>query len=276
MSYASKLVSSTPVKSDDSKKRDATSPLLDESIINPEKKNKLLTSQSDISDIQESAPVHLAESDFARISAMVNDAVLSQVKPLVTSIVSEVTKKLTERIDELTKEKDDLLQQVKKLSVRVEKAEQDIDTAEQYSRRNCLRIVGIKADSTENTDDVILDIASEIQADIHPKDLDRSHRVGQDPSWTTPKAIIVKFSTYRARDNFYRKRAALKGNLKYPGVYINEDLTSQRSKLFKTARQLLRNKAINSCWTYDGRVHIKDTHDVKRVINTSSDLDKYV
>ena len=131
MSDKTEIACSTPVNSDDSKKREASSPPLDESIINPEKIYKHGTSLSDVSDIADSAPVHLAESDFSRISIMIKDAIQSQVEPLVTSIVNKVTKQLTQRIDDLTKEKDDLLTQVKHLSDRVAKVERENDTAEQ-------------------------------------------------------------------------------------------------------------------------------------------------
>ena len=90
-----------------------------------------------------------------------------------------------------------------------------------------------------------------------------------------PSAIIVKFATYRARNNFYRKRAGLKGNLKFPHVFINEDLTSKRNKLFKAARKLVKDQLLTSAWTFDGRVYIKGNDDVKTVVNQLSDLQEY-
>ena len=67
----------------------------------------------------------------------------------------------------------------------------------------------------EDTDDVILSIAAEINCDIALADIDRSHRINQPPIWTSPNAIIVKFATYRARDKFYKNRSSLKGNQKF-------------------------------------------------------------
>lgn len=95
------------------------------------------------------------------------------------------------------------------------------------------------------------------------------------PTPTTPKAIIVKFATYRARNNFYRKRAELKGNQTFHRVFINEDLTSQRSKLFKAARKLVKDNLVSNAWTYDGRVFVKDLNDVKSIVNTLADLKAY-
>ena len=118
-------------------------------------------------------------------------------------------------------------------------------------------------------------IASQIDSDITLSDIDRSHRVGQPAFWTTPKGIIVKFSTYRARANFYRKRASLKGNKDFPNVFINESLTATRSKLFKLARKLVKDNRITQCWTYDGQVYLKDKNDKKCTVSKLSDLDKY-
>ena len=95
------------------------------------------------------------------------------------------------------------------------------------------------------------------------------------PTPNTPKAIIVKFATYSARNNFYRKRAQLKGNKTFPRVFINEDLTSQRSKIFKAARKLVKDNAISSAWTYDGRVFVKDLNEVKSVVNCLADIKSF-
>ena len=267
MSYAKALASSTPVKGEDSsKKRELSESSMNESLIHIEKKNK-----PDYS----SESVHLAESDFIRISNMIKDMVSSQVEPLLKSIVTEVTKSLHDRITTLETDRDDLRSQVKSLSAQVDKLELSSDAAEQYSRRNCLRVVGVSETESEKTDDIIMELASEIEADISLADIDRSHRLKKPSEWTTPKAIIVKFASYRARDKFFKNRSALKGNRKFHKVFINEDLTSSRSKIFRKCRKLFKDNCINSCWTHDGRIYIRDTHDKKSLISRLSDLDEF-
>lgn len=275
MSYAEVAATSTPVKSDDnSKKRElSSSSSPNQSWTNPEKKNR--PSEPDVSDTPEPPLVRLADSDFARITNMVKDMISALVEPLVKSIVSEVTDKLEKRIETLEKDKADLSEKVTLLSTKVEKLELDHDAAEQYSRRNCLRITGVPESEFESTDAIVMDIATRIDADITLSDIDRSHRVGQPAFWTTPKGIIVKFATYRARANFYRKRVSLKGNNDFPNVFINESLTATRSKIFKLTRKLVKDNKINQCWTYDGQVYLKDKSDKKCAISKLSDLDQY-
>ena len=273
MSYAQRLISSTP---DSSKKRvePDSLPNTSASTDNPEKKNKQ-ADVSNISAIADSPRVHLADTDFLKIQSLVKDMMHTQIEPMVKSIVSDITSVMTTQISNLEKERDALRSRVKSLEDKVESLDIACDTAEQYSRRNCLRIVGVPEDPLENTDDVILNIAKETQSNITIADIDRSHRVAQPETRTSPKSIIVKFVSYRARYNFYKNRSSLKGNATFPSVYINEDLTSARNKLFGKARKLMKDGKISKCWTYDGRINIVDNSDTKFVVNQLSELDKF-
>ena len=41
-------------------------------------------------------------------------------------------------------------------------------------------------------------------------------------------------------------------------IFVNEDLTSRRSKLANETRQMKSSKKITDCWTYNGKVLVKD------------------
>ena len=82
---------------------------------------------------------------------------------------------------------------------KVSKLEKQADQQEQYSRRNCLLVHGIKEVREEATDDMIIEtISKNLDIDITPHDIERSHRVGwsQQPG-EKPRPIIVKFSTQK-------------------------------------------------------------------------------
>ena len=97
-----------------------------------------------------------------------------------------------------------------------------VDHTEQYSRRNSLRISGLK----ENTDVIVT-----IGCDLHLDEIDKTHRVGKpDPARTRHREILVKFVLYRARHKLYKMRKNLKDN-GYDGVFLNEDLTKTRSNV---------------------------------------------
>ena len=97
-----------------------------------------------------------------------------------------------------------------------------IDKLEQYSRRNCLLINGIKeadppnenvSDETsevstqENTDiAVLLLFNKKLGVDVHIKDIDRTHRIGRQKQKNkdAPRPIIVKFSNYNTRQRCFK------------------------------------------------------------------------
>ena len=118
-------------------------------------------------------------------------------------------------------------------------------------------------------------MASDIGSDIQLADVDRSHRVG-DPkkARVRPREIIVKFATYRSRQDFYRRRTSLKDK-GYQGVLINEDLTKCRSNLLFEARQLYKSAQLKGAWLADGNILVKDDSDKIQCVSDVSDLDKF-
>ena len=157
----------------------------------------------------------------------------------------------------------------------MEVLEQQADQAEQYSRRNCLRISGYKEQQNEDTDEIVMKLASDIGCNLQLTDIDRSHRIGRPAGrGDRPRDIIVKFSTYRNRQKLYKQRTALKVN-GHPGVFVNEDLTKLRSGLLYNARKLLKAKLIKGAWSSDGIILVKDKNDSVSRICSASDLVKF-
>ena len=145
--------------------------------------------------------------------------------------------------------------------------------AEQYSRRNCLRISGFTEDDNIPTDDIVLKLAADTGSSVTLQDIDRSHRIGNptSPKRKVPRDIIVKFSTYRARANFYKARTSLKDN-GHEGVYVNEDLTKKRNGYLYEARKLFKRGELKGAWSSDGTILIKDNLDEVHRISSLNDL----
>lgn len=123
-----------------------------------------------------------------------------------------------------------------------------LDQYEQYSRRSNLRFFGIPEAEKEDTDKVILDILqNKMDITLSILDLERTHRVGKKKDGATrPRAIIVKFSSYRIRSLVFNKKKCLKKT----GIVVREDLTSLRQKALVEASAVFGKNCI---WTYDGR-----------------------
>ncbi|XP_071086617.1 uncharacterized protein [Haliotis cracherodii] len=147
------------------------------------------------------------------------------------------------------------------------------DDLEQYSRRNSIRISGVEETRDENVEDVVMDVLKDVHPSINVSNIDRCHRVGKKNSGTK-RQIIVKFVSYWDRNKVMRNRKLLKHTKQ--SVYLNEDLSHYRSKLFKKTRDLKRQKKIHATWTYDGRIHVcEQQEEATRDIEYESDLIKY-
>lgn len=82
----------------------------------------------------------------------------------------------TDQIKSLVKSNKELLKENMSLKAWVTALESKADQAEQYSRRNCLRIAGVEETDEENTDNIVLSIAHDIG--IRGEYINRSHRLG--------------------------------------------------------------------------------------------------
>ncbi|XP_062606558.1 uncharacterized protein LOC134268329 [Saccostrea cucullata] len=168
-----------------------------------------------------------------------------------------------------------LVEKVTQLEAQVENLTTRMDDMEQYSRRTCLKFTGIPENKDENTDQMILNVINNYVLDTEDEKMDlyqisRSHRVGRPPNndnrqdqgkGQRPRDIIVKFVSYRDRALIYAKKSNLKpfneneqNNYK---IFVNEALTKKRAELLFQTRLLVKNKALEQAWTYDGNILAK-------------------
>lgn len=123
-----------------------------------------------------------------------------------------------------------------------------IDDLEQYQRRQCLRIFGVKEEQAEDTDKIATDVAGRIGVELSITDIDRSHRIGKKSD--KPRPIIVKFISYRKRREVFTNKKNLRGT----GVTVREDLTRARHLLLK---ECITKYGLTNVWTQDGDIIIK-------------------
>ena len=174
----------------------------------------------------------------------------------------ELETKLASKDDEIARMKDT----VSHHESSIQNLQMALNEAEQYSRRNCLKFYGVKEvpkGTMENTDDTICQIVnSRLEVTLHPNDIDRSHRVaapkrdeakaGKNASHSTnqairPRAIIVKLSTYRKRNEIIKARRKLKGTK----IAIDESLTKTNQELLWLAK---KHEKVLEAWSTDGRI----------------------
>ena len=177
---------------------------------------------------------------------------------------------LTSTVNSLQSTVEDLQKDNTSLTERVETLEKKVDAAEQYSRRNCLRLSGVPENPSENTDVYIIDMARAIDAEVTLDEIERSHRVGPVRPGRC-RDIIVKFTSYRVRRKIFGERVKTKVR-GYEGVFINEDLTKPRNELLLKARKMAKSNLLKSAWSSDGTILVRDLFDTKHRILTKEDL----
>ena len=120
-------------------------------------------------------------------------------------------------------------------------------------------------------------IMSEIDPDHKPEDVIRSHWVGKSSgpqvSHRKPRQIIVRLSDPSVKIRLMKCRKNLKSSRDLKSVFINEDLTHTRNKIFFLARQLQKNKSIEQVWTTNGNIRLKDRHG--RIYETNT-IDRFL
>ena len=69
-------------------------------------------------------------------------------------------------------------------------------------------------------------------------------------------------------------KSKAKDSVNYQRNYINEALTKHRSELFFDARKLARDKPVESAWTHDGTILVRDHARVIHRVETYEQLNK--
>ena len=92
----------------------------------------------------------------------------------------------------------------------------DADERDQYSRRTSLRLNGIQKTDRETAEkcrEKVIDVIKKLKLPISEDSVDRAHRVGVPAKVKgndRPQKVIVKFTSFRSRANFYKSRKEVK------------------------------------------------------------------
>ena len=174
---------------------------------------------------------------------------------------------------------------INELEQKVHTLESAIDSQEQYSRRQNLRINGIpETGDTEDITTAVLNLVNHtmaIKPQLQRHAIVKCHRLGpkvdrRGDQQTRP--IIVKFTNESIRDDVLRARFVLKEhNAKHSDsrIFLNEDLTGIRAKLAREARVLKKSGKIDDTWTFNGNVMIKDVAHKICPIRSAADIERF-
>ena len=216
----------------------------------------------DLSDLSDSEfdPVSsekMASSKNVNIADDLKGALISALKDpevvnlLIDTLRTEIKNTVQSEIAELKTIITNKDTQIRELESKLKDSTEELEI---YGRRNGVRIHGIPEVSGENTDEIVLGIASDIGAEIPDFALGRSHRVGPKVD-QRPRPIIAKFIGHNYKVRLMRNKGKLRGST--PQIFINEDLTKTRADIAKRARKLKKDGKISDTWTRDGLIFVK-------------------
>ena len=202
--------------------------------------------------------MRLSAEDLGQIKAMFDASVMELVErkdfcEKIAKLVNVEIKTLKESVSQLERENQLLRQK--------------LDDTEQHSRRSSLRVFGISEEPNENTENCVINVFKEkMGVTIKPEAVDRCHRIGRKNDVNKgPRPILVKFVSYRSRQEVYNMKKRLKGTR----IVVSEDLTSHNYNLLKSAKDRCGKQR---AWSNDGRVFI--SHNGSTIlIKSLSELD---
>ncbi len=166
--------------------------------------------------------------------------------------------KIAESIEISKETKDKLHLKIERKDMKIENLKIKIDAIEQSMNSRSVRMLGIpEVEEDKSLKDTIVNIANEKLDMPHMKccDIEKLHRMGR-VNQDKPRDIIVTFTGQAMRDEFHKNRKKspmVNGNQ----IYINENLTTYRAKMFYDIRQLVKRNKVHSVWTQHGNIMMK-------------------
>jgi hypothetical protein len=243
------------------------------------------------------AGINVDQLVIALTSKQVTEALGKIFDDLLSTKISKLETEILSLSNQLLN-RDQRIQQLENenasLRLLIDDSDQRVEQLEAYSRIDNLIIHGIPetyAECTSTTTDTnantenssvteaaILKFFNEkLNVNIRSDDISVCHRLKKINKKAAFKPIIVRFTNRKARSAVLAAKKTIRDRNDCKGIYINEHLTTTASKLFNSARQICKDKKINSAWSWNGRIFIKllDGHTIKN-ISSLTDLDAYM
>ncbi len=189
---------------------------------------------------------------------------IAEVQNNISLQVGEVEARVEIVKQEFARSKEQLHMELEKSTEMASKHDLKLDAVEQQLKSRNVVVHGIFEDDDETVKQKLVDLSNNVLG-IHMKSLDieNTFRYGKSTE-NRPRKLMVKFRSKKMRDDFYsnRKKTPITPSSS-DNIYINEDLTQLRSKLFHDARNLVKIGKLHSTWTQYGNVMVKSTNNDK-------------
>ncbi|XP_078001141.1 uncharacterized protein LOC144453684 [Glandiceps talaboti] len=193
-----------------------------------------------------------------------------------------------ERMDRMEEDNKTLKDQLASATAKVTTMDRELQDLQQYTRRNNLEIHGIQEQPGEDTDALVMKVATAAGIRISQTDIDVSHRLPsrRQCSNTKPSTIIVRFTRRTVRSNIYNARKNIKNkstrdmnidNNDQNRVYINENLSPTNKQIFYKANERKKMKKWKFIWTNKGKIFVKKSEEERAImISSEGDIEQMI
>ena len=143
----------------------------------------------------------------------------------------------------------------------------ELDSQEQYERRDCVTVYGVREMGLrENLHSFALEFCSVLGGSVTPLDISVCHRLGKQSN--KPRPVIIKFTRRYVKTQVMRNKYKLKNLRGWEAIFIEENLTVWRRHFIN---ELKSQRGVEKVATYDGKIlFVKDSR--RYVINSGVDF----
>ena len=181
------------------------------------------------------------------IDAMNNEEGANAMRKVIAPLIA----KQEEQIKSLT-------DKVKNQQEQMDRMENELEMLKQQTKKKTMVISGLEVKDDEDPEQIAMQLCKDkLKVNLHPVDIDSVSKVKTKTGNRTD--ILLTVTTLRKKSDIMRAKKKLKGFEQQ--IYINESLTPKQGELFAESRKLTKNGSINSAWTRDGKIYIKEKRD---------------
>lgn len=209
---------------------------------------------------------------LTEIVANVITAIQPMIMEAVASAISATTETIMQEIKQNLHKARSVEDDVTSLKHEVCKNKSSNDKLEQYSRKENIKIFGLKENPNEDLEMKVIDLSKDIGVDIVADDISVCHRLPGGGKY--PRPAIVKFVRRKTKVSIMKAKKNLKELPQRKDVFITDDLTRLRSKI---VRYMKDDEKISKVWTIEGKIHCVmsvDGKDQKIKIDDLDDVQK--
>lgn len=231
------------------------------------------------------------------------DDTIKEIPPYITAMFNTVITNLMEREDNAREQLKEYFQSelakkdaiISDLSKKVRANTFNLDSLNQYTRSENIKIHGVEYKNGEDTNQILKDVGKYCGVDIKDSDISVSHRLMSkeemdrqiNPSNKDMKipVIIGRVNRRDVKTKLLEARKTITTNPHCPEhlkkVIMYEDVTPLKSRIMYQLRQRNEKKAFRYVWSKGGRIYARTHEDAEKpreqqdkpyIINTPDDL----